>query len=364
MRPCGQQLPRRNLGGYTCCVSFPYYHHQLTKSLVVHVVCKLLFFLSSISNIPQSLDAPPTRNLNRLPIHIAKQRTHDRQHTTRRLGRAPRPAKRDILICVRRRALPCTDLRPWNSQRDLLPARCRDVRALLLGRRQARLNVAKCNRVGADAELRTPLFRDRLGHARHARLGNRVINLARIAVRAGGARNLHNTSWLAVLDAEVGRGFAHEAEWRGVVYGEHRVELLVAHLVDHPVPRVAGVVDDDVDLAAAEVGRCFDELREVRRVCHVAGHGDGAVRVCGVDGGGDVVAFFYRVEANVSFGLLSGLGRRMGWVGERTGVDIADDDFGALISKEAGAFGTDALPAAGDDGCLAGEHALGVVEVA
>ena len=49
---------------------------------------------------------------------------------------------------------------------------------------------------------------------------------------------------------------------------------------------------------------------------------------------------------------------------ERTGINVANDYFGALIRKQACAFGADALPAARDDGCLAGKQTLGVVEVA
>ena len=53
------------------------------------------------------------------------------------------------------------------------------------------------------------------------------------------------------------------------------VPLLVRHLVDHAVPRVARVVDDDVDLAVAEVGGFLDERLDVRVVEYVAGDRDG-----------------------------------------------------------------------------------------
>lgn len=49
-----------------------------------------------------------------------------------------------------------------------------------------------------------------------------------------------------------------------------------AHLVDHPVPGEAGVVDDDVDLAAAKLGALLDQRVDVRIVQHVAGHGQRA----------------------------------------------------------------------------------------
>ena len=49
--------------------------------------------------------------------------------------------------------------------------------------------------------------------------------------------------------AEVRRDRADHAERDDGVDVEHRLELLVGHLVDDAVPGVAGVVDEDVDLA-------------------------------------------------------------------------------------------------------------------
>jgi hypothetical protein len=48
----------------------------------------------------------------------------------------------------------------------------------------------------------------------------------------------------------------------------------------------------------------------------------------------------------------------------RTGVNICDYHFCALIGKEAGGFGANALACAGDDGGLVGEEAFWVIEVA
>jgi hypothetical protein len=45
----------------------------------------------------------------------------------------------------------------------------------------------------------------------------------------------------------------------------------------------------------------------------------------------------------------------------RTGVDVTDDYFGALVGKQPGAFGANALPAASDNGRLASEQAFGVI---
>jgi hypothetical protein len=42
---------------------------------------------------------------------------------------------------------------------------------------------------------------------------------------------------------------------------QHRLELLVGHLVRHAVPGVAGVVDDDVDLAELVDGLLHQRVR-------------------------------------------------------------------------------------------------------
>jgi len=47
-----------------------------------------------------------------------------------------------------------------------------------------------------------------------------------------------------------------------------------------------------------------------------------------------------------------------------TAIDIAHNDFSSFVREESGCFGSNALSGTGDDGCLAVEHALGVVQVA
>ena len=158
----------------------------------------------------------------------------------------------------------------------------------------------KRNRVGAHAKLRAPFLGNRLGHTDDTGFRDAIVDLARVAVRAGRAGNLHDAAGLAVLDAEVGGRLAHEPEGRRIVHVEDRLELRVAHPVDHAVPRVARVVDEDVDLAVAEVGGRLDELGEVRGVGHVAGDGDGAVRVGVVDGFCDCVTFCCKVRRDMS----------------------------------------------------------------
>ena len=65
------------------------------------------------------------------------------------------------------------------------------------------------------------------------------------------------------------------------------------------------------------------------------------------------------------FGLrLGGSGKEgEGGSRERTGIDVTDDYFGALVGEQSGAFGANTLPAASDDRCLACEQAFGVVQV-
>jgi hypothetical protein len=50
--------------------------------------------------------------------------------------------------------------------------------------------------------------------------------------------------------------------------------------------------------------------------------------------------------------------------GELTAIDIAHNDLSTFIREQSGCFGSNALSRASDDGCLAVEHALGVVQMA
>lgn len=51
--------------------------------------------------------------------------------------------------------------------------------------------------------------------------------------------------------------------------------MLVRHLVDHAVPCISRIVDDDVDLAVSELGGLFDERLDVSVVEDVAADSDG-----------------------------------------------------------------------------------------
>ena len=124
-----------------------------------------------------------------------------------------------------------------------------------LGLRQARVDEAEGDGVDVDLEL-APLLGDRLGQADDAGLAGGVVGLAGVAEGARGRGHVddlaeHLLAFLALLLgrlAQVRRGGADHAERHHGVDVEHRLELLVGHLVDRRVERVAGVVDDDVDL--------------------------------------------------------------------------------------------------------------------
>lgn len=182
---------------------------------------------------------------------------------------------------------------------------------------------------------------------------------------AGGGGDVDDAAWFAIFDAEVGRCLADEAEGRFAVDVEDcipvqldryqfsassekmeqpvqlelsHIPLLIAHLMYDSIPSIPRVIHDDMDLPAAELSSLVDQDREVLLVAHVAGDRDGSL-----------------LPVVLVDGVCDGLGL--------LGVDVADDDLGAFVGEEAGGFGTDSLAGAGDDGCLAGEHAFGEIEV-
>lgn len=238
------------------------------------------------------LHVAAARHHDGLTSHVRKQRAGDGQNTARRLRRRASPSQGNVAR-RRRGARPGALLLLRDAQRNLGAAGPFDKGALLLGRRQPRRNVAKGDGVGADAERGAPFLGDGLGEARHAGLGQGVVDLARVAVDARRRRDVDDGAGLAVLDAEVGGRGADNVEGRGGVQRDDGLPLLVRHLVDDAVPRVAGVVDNDVDLAVAKLGGLVDEQLDVGAVEDVAGHADGLAAGL-VDGGGDGIALFYK----------------------------------------------------------------------
>jgi hypothetical protein len=170
--------------------------------------------------------------------------------------------------------------------------------------------------------LRTPFLCNGLCQARDTGLCQTVVRLTGISVRATCARDIDDDSLLAILDPEVGRSLSNQPEGGGVVDGEDGVPLLVGDLVDDAVPRVPGVVDDDMDLAIAKLRSLGHQHGEVVGVCHVTRDRDRPPRRSVVDG----------------------FGYRIGFCA----IHVADDDFGALVREQSGGFLANALPGACD----------------
>ncbi|TLD47114.1 MAG: hypothetical protein FAZ92_00606 [Accumulibacter sp.] len=108
---------------------------------------------------------------------------------------------------------------------------------------------------------------------------------------------------------------------------EHRLPLLVAHLLDDVVPGVTGVVDDDVEAAELAERRLHEALGEI--------------------GGGDAADAGDRLAAGRD-DVADGLCRRCG-------VDIIDHHMRALRRQLERHRATDAAAGAADDRHLACE---------
>ena len=120
------------------------------------------------------------------------------------------------------------------------------------------------------------LLCNRLGNPRNPCLGQRIVDLARITIEPAGTRDHDNTPALAILDAEKRRRLTDNLERRRRMQIDNGMPLLVRHLVNHAVPRVPRVVDEDVDLATAKLSRLVHERLDVVVVEHVAHDGEGA----------------------------------------------------------------------------------------
>src|SRR5215216_5444917 len=206
---------------------------------------------------------------------------------------------------------------------------------VVLRRRQARLDPTEGDRVDVDLEL-APLLRQRLRQPDDGGLAGRVVRLAGVAHRArdrGYVDDLaeHLAPLLALLLRRLaqvrGRGADH-AERHHRVDVEHALERVVAHLVDRGVDRVAGVVDDDVDLAP-RVDRGLHERVRGARLRQVARVDDGLARDLG--------------------------GRLLGDVA----VEVVDHDVRAVLAQQLGRRPADAARRSGDDRHLVVEYAHG-----
>lgn len=102
----------------------------------------------------------------------------------------------------------------------------------------------------------------------------------------------------------------------------------VDHLVDDAVPGKPGIIDDDVNLAVAEIRSALDKLGDVCWAQDVADDGEGAAGFGGVDCVGDGVGFFY------CWGSWLDLGFWILWAwGSCTGVYVGDYDFCAFVCE-------------------------------
>ncbi len=57
------------------------------------------------------------------------------------------------------------------------------------------------------------------------------------------------------------------------MHGQHGIPLLVGNFLQQPIPGVAGIVDDDVELAESGDGLVDGQLRPFG-ISHVAGNGN------------------------------------------------------------------------------------------
>lgn len=136
-------------------------------------------------------------------------------------------------------------------------------------------------------------------------------------MRPARTTNIDNDPGFTILDSEIRRRLTNQSKRSRGMNLQNRVPLLIVHLVDHAVPRVSGVVDNNMNLAVSKLGRFFHKHFDVVGVRDVAGHAEGSV------GGGVVDCFRHGVGSGA--------------------VHVADNHFGAFVGEQAGAFGADSL---------------------
>src|SRR5262245_52739159 len=155
-----------------------------------------------------------------------------------------------------------------DAERDLELAE-RERLSLLVRRRQPRLDEAKGDRVYVDLQ-RPPLAGEGLRDPDEAGLARGVVDLADVALRAGDRGHVDDLAedLAALLEillrrfAQGRRRGAEDAEGDDGVDLEHRADLVVAHVVCDPVPRVARVVHDDVEPAELGDGLLDERFRD------------------------------------------------------------------------------------------------------
>ena len=211
---------------------------------------------------------------------------------------------------------------------------------LVDGLREPCLDVAEHDTVGRDV-VATPLLCEGARDADLRRLPGAVGDLRGGAVETRHRGDVHH---LATHRAPLGfslalrsganvrcRG-AQQPEGRRGVNLEHLLPLRVHGVLDGGVPDVAGVVDQDVEIAETLQGGAHDGVSEVRGR-HVA-----------------------RVDQRRAPGLFDGAGGLL----SRAGVEIVDHHRGALPGELARRGGPHAPPGPGDDGDPALQATLGM----
>mmetsp|Transcript_4065 Transcript_4065/g.12229 ORF Transcript_4065/g.12229 Transcript_4065/m.12229 type:complete len:291 (+) Transcript_4065:107-979(+) len=197
-----------------------------------------------------------------MPIDVAAEGGGEHQDGSCRLLRLPESAEGDEL-------LEHSDDVARDAELHVLPADLHCLSRLAVSS-QPCLNEAEGDRIAADVVL-TPLLGHRLGQAHDPRLGRRVVGLARVPVdprRGGDVENNPRLRLSCLADFLLG-GRPHvltrlldEPEGNGAVNFEHGLPLLFGCLVDHTVPGVARVVDDDVDSGKPPDGRVHESLHD------------------------------------------------------------------------------------------------------
>ena len=145
--------------------------------------------------------------------------------------------------------------------------------------------------------------------------------------------------------------------------------------MNHAVPGVASVVDDDVDFTVAEICGLLDERLKILVVEHVARGGNGFPATL-VDSIGNILCLFYFAitisrEFLKDFPIKSISSMRDSHrchVQKEpskilTSINIAHNHLRPLIRKQPRRLSANALPRASDNRHLPVQHSLGVVEV-
>lgn len=88
---------------------------------------------------------------------------------------------------------------------------------------------------------------------------NHILYL-RIPVDTTLAADIDDTSRRSISDPEIRRSGLYDVEGCSAMYREHRLPLFRRRLVHHGIPSEARIIDDNINLAVAEVCRLLDEV--------------------------------------------------------------------------------------------------------